>query len=279
MRFAAVAVVGVLSALMSATRPAWAEDNHDAIYHEDNSAWLTVGGNYLDYTETANSVTQDTETGAMPEFRAGFSLLTPPQAAPFIRNLYLRFEAGYVNGSTSYDGALQNLVTGAKTPYTSTTDNTTWTMAGRIGRAIPMGRLSMVIPFAELGYRHWDRNLTGPYGYDEVYQNWDMMGGLMLQMAPHPRWVITANAALGSTFSARMDTGGTRFPLGDDLTWRVGGQIGYLWSSRLELFGAVDLTRQGFGSSPTEYVSGYYAYEPDSTTYETSFRVGVGYHF
>jgi hypothetical protein len=279
MKFAAVAVVGALFGLTVAPGSARAGDNRDAIYHEDNSAWITLGGNYLDYTETANGATQDTETGAMPEFRAGFSLLTPPQAAPFLRNLYLRFEAGYVNGSTSYDGALQNLVTGAKTPYTATTDNVVWTMAGRIGRAIPLGRMSMLIPFAELGYRHWDRNLTGPYGYDEVYQNWDLMGGLMLQVAPSPRWVISANAALGSTFSARMDTGGTRFPLGEDLAWRVGGQLGYLWSQRLELFGAVDLSRIGFGSSPTEKLSTYYAYEPDSVTYETSFRVGVAYHF
>jgi hypothetical protein len=273
-------VLGIVSGAFAAVSPAWAGGgNLDAIYREDNSAWLSLGGSYLDYTETAGGATQDTETGAMTEVRAGVGLLTPPQAAPLLRNLYLRFEGGYVNGSTNYDGALQNLVTGAKTPYTSTTDNAIWTMSGRVGRALPLGQSAMLIPFAELGYRHWDRNLTGPYGYDEVYQNWDMMAGLMLQMAFRSRWVVSANAAIGSTFNARMDTGGTQFPLSDALAWRMGAELGYQLSPRLEIFSAVDVSKMGFGASPTEKLSTYYAYEPDSTTYETSFRVGAAYHF
>lgn len=275
---------GVLSCLvlMASTVHA-AERNIDSIYHEDSGVWLSSGATYMDYAETSSGATLDSETGSIPEVQMGTGVLIPDRAPPLLRNLYLRFDGAYKSGGTAYNGALQNIVTGATTPYSTTTDDTVWSASGRVGRGLPLGNLAghsgMLIPFAELGYRHWDRNLTGPYGYDEVYQNWDFMGGVLLQLAVTPKWIVSVNGAIGSTFSARMDTGGVKFPLGDALTWRGGGQVSYNFARHLEVFGAIDVSRLGFGASPAEYTNQrYYAYEPTSTTYESSFRMGVAYH-
>lgn len=279
------ATYGVLSCLVLMASPTLAAERHtaerniDSIYHEDSGVWLSSGATYLDYTETTSGSTLDSETGTIPEVGIGAGLLIPNHAPPLLRNLYLRFDGSYKAGSTAYNGALQNIVTGATTPYSTTTDDTVWEASGRVGRGLQLGHSGMLIPFAEMGYRHWDRNLTGPYGYDEIYQNWDFMGGILLQLAVTPQWIVSAHGAVGSTFSARMDTGGVKFPLGDALTWRVGGQLSYGFARHLDVFSAIDVSRLGFGASPVEYTNrGYYAYEPTSTTYESSFRIGMAYH-
>ncbi|MDA8231542.1 MAG: hypothetical protein M0006_09405 [Magnetospirillum sp.] len=267
--------VALTTALLSCAASASAFAGMNDIRSSDNAVFFSVGGSYMDYWETDATTgrTADSERGWLPTVRAGADVLASNQARGPLRNLYLHVDTSVSTGSTAYKGALLD-----GTPYSGTTNDTIWTTSGRIGRAFALGSQAMLIPFAELGYRRWDRDV----GYTEIYDNWSMMGGLLAQYSPVAKWVISASAAAGTTFDANMHANGpfnAEFNLGDELTWRVGGQVGYAVTRRLEAITSVELTRLGFGSSPAVATDQGYFYEPNSQTYQTTLMVGLAYHF
>ncbi len=245
----------------------------------DNAVSLAVGGSYLNYVETdTNGNTYDSEKGWMPDFKLGVSALTVDDGKAPLRNLYVHLDTGLAIGHTNYVGALSK-----GTPFTNTTNDTIWTINGRVGRAFVLSPNAMVIPYGEFGYRDWDRNMPGVYGYDENYHNMSGMIGVMAQYSPVQKVVLTADGAFGYTFNAGMDAGSpfsTSFDLGGNPTWRFGGQAGYTFTKQLEAFTAVDYTHLSYGMSAAQSVGGGYAVlEPNSTTDQTTLHVGLAYHF
>ncbi len=271
---AALAGLAVLAAFSVTARPAFA-DTMD-IRKSDNSFSVDVGASYLDYAEKrpAGGSTLDSEKGWLPTVGLGVGFLSDEGASPLLRNLYGRLEGRASAGSTDYDGALQD-----GTPATGTTDDRVYSFAAQMGRAFPLGQDLLLTPFVEVGYRHWNRDMLGVHGYSETYTNWDAMGGLLAQYSPEHRWVLSASAAGGTTFSPQMSNYIGDFSLGDDAVWRVRGKIGYLVTDKLELTGTAEYQDFSYGISPPVIRGRIGYYEPDSTTHQTTLLAGVSYHF
>lgn len=269
--FTLAALAALSLSILLACRPALA-DMLD-IRKADNGVTLDAGESYLDYAETASGSTLDTEKGWLPTVGLGFGMLAS-QNAP-ISNLFFRLDGRASIGSTTYDGALCDAF-GDCTPYDSSTDDKIYTGTGEIGRAVELGPSLLLTPYAEIGYRYWSRNLKGIGGYGEAYENWEGLGGLLLQYSPAQRWVLSLNGAGGTTFAASMKTFGETFSLGNAAIWRAQTKAGYRLTDHIELSLSAEYESFGYGASPVD-ARGYY--EPDSTTHQTTVLLGVAYHF
>jgi hypothetical protein len=269
MRCRALALAAVIAT--GAAGAAWA-DTLD-IRKADNGVSLDLGAAYLDYGETFAGTTLDTEKGWLPTVGLGVGMLAFPNA--LIPNLYVHLDARASFGSTHYNGALCDAF-GNCTPYQSTTDDAIATGALQLGRGFELGRSVMLTPFVELGYRYWGRDLTGIGGYYEDYSNWDAMGGLLAQLSPMPRWVLSFSGAAGSTFGANLKALGENFSLGSEPTWRLQAKAGYRVTERIELTATAEYQSLRYGASPID-ANGFF--EPDSTTHQTSLLIGAVWHF
>ncbi len=273
----AVAVAVAVAAVVAVAAGPAAAAEYD-IRASDNAVWVTSGGSYMDYAETASGGgTLDSEKGWMQSWAAGASFLTIDDGKAPLRNLYARLEGSVTTGTTAYSGHYWN-----GTPATTTTDATVWTVAGRVGRAFAVTPTVMLIPYGELGFRSWDRDITGTGGYDETYRNGDFAGGLMAQYSPVPKVVLTADGGAGYTFLAHMHAGAplsADYDLGGQPTWHVGGQAGYAFAKQWEAISTVNYAAMAFGASSAVPTSLGSTYEPNSTTDETTVRVGVAWHF
>ena len=276
-RFVFAALAAVTAAGGGLLPQAAHADNLD-IRKADNAIAVDFGASYLDYGETQGGSTLDTEKGWLPTIGISVGMLAFPDAP--IGNLYLHFDGRASLGSTNYNGALCDQYNNC-TPYQGTTNDQIFSGDAQLGRAFELGRYAMLTPFAEIGYRYWSRDLTGPGGYTEDYSNWDAMVGLLLQVSPAPRWVLSLSGAAGETFGANMSTAGLtgsneNFTLGSDMAWRVQAKAGYRITERLELTSTLEYSSFAYGASPVD-AAGYY--EPDSTTHQTTFLIGAAWHF
>jgi hypothetical protein len=273
-RILGTAALGLAAALAPAARA----DILD-IRKADNGLALDAGASYLDYAETSGGSTLDTEKGWLPTVGLSFGMLAFPNAP--IPNLYLHLDARASIGSTAYNGALCDMF-GDCVPYQSTTNDQIFTGDLQVGRAFALGRAMMLTPFVEVGYRYWSRDLTGTGGYNEDYTNWDAMGGLLAQLSPAPRWVLSFSGAVGKTFGAEMTTDNSvtgaseNFTLGSEITWRLQAKAGYRLTERIELTATAEYSTLSYGASAVDWTG---TYEPDSTTRQTTLLMGAVWHF
>lgn len=268
-------LVAMAAAIAVSASPAAAAE-YD-IRAADNAVWIAGGGTSMDYAEHYRGQTLDTEQGWLQSWAAGLSLLAIDDGKAPLRNLYARIDSTLATGTTAYAGSYQN-----GSPLTTTTDTTVWTMSGRLGRAFAVAPTLMLIPYGEYGYRSWDRNITGPGGYDETYHNSDVVGGVMVQYSPMDKLVLTAEGGGGYTFAAHMHAAApfnADFTLGAEPTWRIGGQAGYTFARRWEAITSIGYSQMAYGiSAPVPTPLGT-SLEPDSTTAETTLRAGLAWHF
>lgn len=250
---------------------AWADVKD--IRSSDNNFELDVGAENLHYKETASGTALDSETGWMPSGAVGIGFLAKQTSS--LSNLYFHLDGSGAFGNTNYNGALCDIY-GDCTPYQSTTHDQIYHVSGKLGRAFQLGNIAMFTPFADIGYRYWNRELTGIGGYTEDYSHGDAMGGALLQFSPLKKWVLSASGEIGTTFSPSMRTQGETYNLQDRTIWEATGKIGYSLTKRLELVGTVDYTDFKYGASPVDE-NGYY--EPDSYSRELTTLIGISYHF
>jgi hypothetical protein len=238
----------------------------------DSAVEFDAGGSALKYGESVNGATFDTETGWMPSLALGYSYLAP-ESSSLLGNLYLHADTQVSFGDSHYNGGLQDIF-GNVTPYQGTDHNIIYHVSTRAGRLFEITEGVAVIPYIDLGFRSWRRTLTGPGGYNELYQEGEGMGGALLQVSPMQRLVLSLSGQLGSTFGSEMSTQGTTFNLGSTGVWQIGGKAGYALTPRFELTGSATLDGFGFGKS--SLING--AYEPDSYTHQLSVMGGIAYH-
>lgn len=272
MRCRSVVVAAVVAAGVTTASHGALADMLD-IRKADNGLSFDVGATYMDFAETQSGTALDTEKGWLPTVDLGFGMLAFPDAP--IGNLYFRLDGRASFGSTNYNGALCDEF-GNCTPYQATTNDNIFTGAAQLGRAFEIGRAFLLTPYAEIGYRYWDRDLKGIGGYTENYHNWDAVGGLLVQVSPASRWVLSLSGAAGETFGAAMTTFGESFPLSSEITWRVQAKAGYRATERIELTTTIEYSRLAYGASPVD-ATGFY--EPDSTTRQTTLLIGAVWHF
>jgi hypothetical protein len=261
----------LFSLIISYSSNAMADNaDNEAIGKIDNEIWGSVGADFLNYKEYVPPPDlPDSEHGWMPSGAIGISALLNHARGP-ANNLYLALEGSGTFGTTHYNGAYFYYPT---VPLQGTTNDTVWTADAKIGKGFPFTSNAMVIPYAELGYRYWDRN-SGP-GSSEDYRNFNALGGLMLQVALSNNLVLTGHGAGGTTFAPQMTTDGDTYNLGAAPMYEVGGKISYV-VSRVELFTALDYDHFTYVQSP---VLADDTYEPTNHTNDTILRVGVGYSF
>lgn len=256
-----------------------AADSSD-IRKADNAVSFDFGYSRLSYAETYAGSTLDTEKGWLPTAALGVGLLANDNAGGLVRNLYLHLEGRASVGSTQYDGSACDIF-GNCTSIQGSTNDQIYSAAVQMGSAFPVGPAVLLTPFAEIGYRHWNREGQGAGGYDESYSNWDAMGGLLAQYSPVERWVLSLSGAGGTTFSARNasyfpNPAGESLPLGNETIWRVQGKLGYRLTGRLELTGTAEFQGFGYGASRTD---AYGYMEPASMTHQATLLTGIAYHF
>jgi hypothetical protein len=263
---AAVVALGALVISLSQARA-----DIQTLRGTDNSIWISAGGAFFNYKEPSIAPNlPDSEHGELPSVAVGASMLVPEASKGWAHNLFLSIQGTGSFGDAHYNGAYFYYPT---TPLQGSTSETIWTIESKIGKAFPIGPMLMLIPYGELGYRYWDRNLGG--GQVEDYQNGDLQAGLMVQFSPVRRLSLSAYGSGGTTFSPEMETSGTTYDLGSAGTYKVGAKIGFDMTQELELFTTLDYDHLSYGQSGVN--NG--AYEPTSHTEDTAWRVGIGYHF
>ncbi|MER2519292.1 MAG: hypothetical protein ABTQ34_01235 [Bdellovibrionales bacterium] len=275
-RYASIKKIGLAAAMMTAvgiggwSAPARADIND--IYASNNSIEFRVGGHHLQYRETVNSQTLDTENGWMPSIGGGVSFLMRKRPNSIWNNVYARLDTQFAFGNTDYDGSLQP----SGMPYRNTTKSQINDINFKAGYAFPLGGMAMVIPYAEFGYHYWLREMTGVYGYTEHYDHTSIMAGALLQYSPFSRWIYSLSVQGGTTMSPQMRTGGVDYDLSERAAWATEGRVSYAVTARTEVFGVAGYNEFSYGKSAVQ-TSG--SYEPDSKTREVKTFVGVAYRF
>ncbi|MDD4616828.1 MAG: hypothetical protein PHW76_06935 [Alphaproteobacteria bacterium] len=236
----------------------------DAIRRNDRAIWGAFGYSFYNYKEPLSSpYIPDSDRGWLPSFSWGASIRTP-------RDLYLAAEGSVTYGDTIYRGAYLN---NPSTPLKATTGNTIWTGAARIGQGFELAD-TMLTPYVELGFRHWDRDFGD--GGVENYENFSILGGLMVQYAPIESLVFTAYGSAGTTFLPTLHYAPYTYDMASAGMYKAGIKLGYAFLPRAEIFAAFDYNFFRFLESNTAPDG---TYEPDSRTSETMVRVGIAYHY
>jgi len=243
----------------------------------DNALYGEIGIDHFKYGEDVSNATFDTERGDLPHLRAGYAFLTGEKSS-FLSNFMGDVRIDFSSGDTHYNGGVTNLNTGITTPYQGMTHNQVVELTTRWGKAFPLGNMLMLTPYADLGYRYWQRELTGSGGYTERYTNGILTAGAQVQFSPLRSLVVTAWGEAGTNFNAGMTTSGTHYSLGQTELWKFGAKAGYALTDRLELTASGDITGFGFGQSQTITNGTTTSYEPDSYTHQTEALAGFAYH-
>lgn len=270
-------VVLLLVCLFIASMSASASDTGvDSIRAADNAVWLNAGSSHLYYKETnLAGDTADTENGWIPAASVGLNFLSGNESK-YADNLYLALEGRWLSGYTHYNGTL--LVSGA--PYQVTTAENVWTTNGRLGKGFAINDSFLSIPFAELGFRYWHRDLGA---YAEDYHNFEALGGLLVQYSPASWLVISLSGAGGTTFAPAMTATNptTHFDLGNMPIWKVNGTVGYAVTERFEALVSIDYVQFKFGESQLVFNpnDGHHYYEPNSQTGQLTTQIGLAYHY
>lgn len=245
------------------------------IYAANNSANMDIGFQRQKYGETVGGLSFDYEKGTLPNL--GFGLVYMPHSkysSWWLRNIYMSLQGNFGLGNTDYTGGLCSA--SGCIPWTSTTENTILSFALRLGHGFPVGHQVMLIPYGDLGFRSWERKLTGIGGYTETYQHGTIMAGLLTEYSPAERWVLGLGVEGGTTIAASMKTGGYNYNLAARPAWQFETRAGYRITKHLEVTAKGDYSGFGYGASP---LVGNGSYEPDSYTHNIRATVGVAYQY
>jgi hypothetical protein len=217
----------------------------------------------------------DSEKGWVPGFSVTGSLMN--NIGSFC-NVYLMGRFTWLDGNTQYWASGGPTLLNTDGAQVNNTDF-------RLGKGFSVGPNSMLTPYFGVGTNWWDRTLTGPFGYDEKYTHGYVGGGLLVQVSPAPRWVLSADGLVGSTVDSGMTTsttpGGSTgiFPqtyrLGSKLMYIVGGSVDYAISRHWHANVGVEYSHFQYGQSPASIFDG--SLEPNSTTSYLLVSVGAGF--
>ncbi|WP_347555301.1 hypothetical protein [Robbsia sp. KACC 23696] len=193
--------------------------------------------------------------------------------------MYLSASFAYSKGRTDYDGALQNVFTGATIPYEAGTRVYSTDINVKVGKAFPFTPTGQVIYYAYYGYHQWLRDSTDKvFGYDEHYRHHSAGVGLIGQWAATPKLVFSIEGQVGGTFAATMnaDNVSGKFKLGSDLTEMGSLGMDYAITRHVHVNAAYQISHFKYGAS--NVVDGL-VYEPSSSTTNQTLRAGVGLAF
>lgn len=271
MKATAIAILGVLG--MSC---AHAETGIKAV---NNQIGLSIGAQHIDYVEedtygATNTGVLDSEKGSQPGIKFHYGLQGDQLG---IKDLYFKASYAYAKGKSHYDGYLQNLSTGALTPYTSSTHVSSTDAQLKLGKGFVFGQQAQLTPYVAYNYREWERDSSrDTYGYLEMYSHDAVSFGLLGQYAITPKLVASFDASIGKILSAKMEVEHyTRFDLGNRPLYILEMGLDYALSPKLHLFGNYAYMQYRYGES--NIVAGFI--EPNSKTKLHQIYLGTAYGF
>ena len=257
------------SAISLALIPMSAFAGLNAIRASSNQISIQASSTNVNYTETDNGTTVDTEKGNVP----GFGLSVSVMQDLWLGNDYFRIAYAHASGHTSYVGQPLN-GGGGYGSLTGTSGATLTDYSLRYGKGFVIGNETLVTPYAELGHHEWDRGVN----QGETYTNSFYGAGVLGQYSPMEGVVISANALLGTTFGSNIGVAGpSGFSggLGSSTLYKLGVGGDYAVTKHIHANIGVDYTHFDYGISAT--YSGYY--EPSSKTDYIVSEIGLGYSF
>jgi len=251
---------------------------NDSIITSNNQMSIDIGNHFLDYHELTSGGQgyADSEVGSQPAAK-----LSIVQQSTFlgVKDIYTALSYEYSRGLTDYTGALQNLQTGATTPYNTVTRNATSDYDLRIGRSFAVVGYTdvQVTPFFDYGYHSWSRFPEGAYGYQENYANQEAGLGLLVQYAVTPKLVVNGELEFGHLIDPKMDTAGSpEFILHSRASNSLAFGVDYAMTRTVHVNMSYQLTSFQYGQSA---VNSQELFEPDSKTAVQSVMAGIGLHF
>jgi hypothetical protein len=202
-----------------------------------------------------------------------------------IPNLYAFSRTTYLSGNTNYFNNTNGV--SANDPATI------WDGDYRIGKGFLVSPNLMLTPYLGAGYDWWKRTISAvPTGaFIETYSHGYAGAGLLLQITPAPRWVLSAYGFGGGTFSSQMNFNPTTaanvaisgpnhtFGLGNSGTAKAGTSVDFAVTERLHANAGVDYTYFRYGESAQEELPAFGTFEPPSRTSNWTVTAGLGYSF
>lgn len=236
---------------------------------------------YVDYTETGNGTLGtktgilDTESGPVGGFAVAFSFMNNL----LLQHDYLELNADFSNGKTKYIGSYQGGTYGSVVSQSAATFHN---FSGRYGRSFSLKDRFMLTPYFELGRHQWYRGVNS----GELYSHNHYGLGIMGQYSPIKKWVYSANLMYGYTFGSAITVNssagfnGFTGALGNSAKYRAALSADYAISKALHLNTGIEYVSFSYGMSGIFPIGGgYVAWEPDSKTNFTIFRLGLGSEF
>jgi hypothetical protein len=241
----------------------------------DNQIAIQSVSTRVNYTETNGGQTLDTEVGRVPGGAISVSALWGPE------NSYIAVRYSHNSGSTKYTGSY----IGSGLPYGSViaTDGAKLTdYSLRLGNGLTFDDpatsfydVAMVTPFVEFGHHQWFRDLSA---YSETYTHNYVGVGILGQLSPTSKLVLSADALVAHMFRQRVTSTQGIFPggdLGSSAIYRVGLSADYAFAAGFHGNVGMGYTKFNYGASAV--YNGYF--EPDSSTSYITYQAGIGYAF
>jgi hypothetical protein len=193
-----------------------------------------------------------------------------------IHNLHVLGSGTWLKGNTNYS---------AGDGSTAKNGAEIWNADFRLGKGFDISANTMLTPYLGAGGNWWSRNLVGPGGYREDYKHGYAGAGLLFQVAPVSRLVVSVNGLVGSTFSASMVSsrnGGfpitpQTYTLGNTIMYDAGISLDYAFTHQFHGNVGFDYQHFGYGQSPVSAID--FTVEPKSRTDYYTVKAGLGYSF
>jgi hypothetical protein len=251
------------------------------IKFSNNQIRVQAISTYVDYTETGNGTLGtktgilDTESGPVGGFAVALSFMNNL----LLKNDYLELNVDFSNGKTKYIGSYQGGTYGSVvTQSTATFHN----FGGRYGTGFALKEHVMLTPYIELGKHQWYRGVNSGELYTHNYYGIGIMG----QYSPIKKWVYSASFMYGSTFGSAITVNsgstysGFSGALGNSAKYKAGLSADYAISKEMHLNAGIEYVSFSYGMSGIYPIGGgYVAWEPDSKTNFTIFKLGLGSEF
>jgi len=193
-----------------------------------------------------------------------------------IYNQKLEFNYSYHQNTTFYNGYLQSLTTGTLTPYQGKTNNDLYQGDIRYKVVNKVGRNEIGL-FTGLGYRYWDRNMQGKYGYLETYQWAYYEAGISLKWYDS-NFFTGIDSSYQKAYKPTMrsySNGGLNFDLGETKGYKYTIPFGYNINSSWSI--ALNYTYDEWKIKRSNAVQGFY--EPRSITKNRYTYISLSYKF
>lgn len=192
-------------------------------------------------------------------------------------HLYVEENLTYEDGTTHYDGGIQNQVTGQITPYKGSTHSTVWSLNTAFGPSWGIGDRALLAPIIGTNFYYWDR-LGGAgtaFSSHEKYYHWTVAAGLVGRVAVTSRLRIQLLGEATYPIYNLIQAPAGSAKLGRSMGYRAALSFNYRVYGGWGLFARADFQYFKFGQANLTPSGSYF--EPNSRTLNTAYMLGVSY--